>query len=341
MCQSKADGGKRCNAHRGFYFSANTLDSEMKDDNNKIQVPKNPAQALHIMAYAANGYDISDKHITQAQNFDISELTPEQQWVTWKNFSLSLTPSKGLTFLYESGFEPYYEELHAVRGVPQPANWHPEGSVEKHLQEAADKAAGYARDDKLNQRETQIAVLGATVHDFGKATHTQIVGDKITSHQHDTAGAPIAKAFLQRIGAPEPVTRIVPTLVKLHMCHAHKNLSYKGMNNIFNRLERKGATFDQLIRVMNADVGGRGTASEPRTDDYWKAQIKKFAEQEERDKKAKEVKNNLPFTADSLRAQGYNNQQVGQIFIKGKSMLKETPNLTQEDIIRAYEKENK
>ena len=333
MCQSKEDGGRRCNGDRSSYYSSSAFHKEMiNTDTNAVKTPKTPAQALHIMAYAAQGYTIDDEVIEASKDFDISTLSPKQQWVTWNEFALAQKPSEGLKTLYKMGHEPYYKELHDIRGVPQDKRWHPEGPVEKHTQEAADKAALYAREDGLNKKDTQVAVLGAMVHDFGKSTHTQITEDKISSRGHDEHGAPKARDFLTRIGSPESMRTTIPTLVSMHMCHAQKNTTMKALRGIYSRLEDGNATMDQLVRVMNADIGGRGTASEPRCDDYWEGKRKeliKHEEQMEAERKAKI----LPISADDFEAKGYDRRTFGELFKNSRFIAMENPGITKEQLL--------
>lgn len=333
MCQSKENGGRRCNGHQGSYYSSSALDKEMVDTDTKtVKIPQTPAQALHVMSYAAQGYVIDDEVIEAAKSFDISTLSPKQQWVTWNEFALAQKPSEGLKTLYKMGHEPYYKELHAIRGVPQEPSWHPEGPVEKHTQEAADKAATYAKEDRLNKKDTQIAVFGAMVHDFGKSTHTQITKEKISSKGHDVSGAPKARDFLTRIGAPEHMKTTIPTLVSMHMCHAQKKTTMKALRNIYSKLEKGNATMDQLVRVMNADIGGRSTASEPRCDDYWEGKRKeliKHEEQMEAERKAKI----LPISADDFEAKGYDRRTFGELFKNSRFIAMENPGITKEQLL--------
>lgn len=331
MCQSKEQGGRRCNAH-GSYFSANTLDAKMLDEdkNQVINPPTNSAEALHLISYAAEGTKISEDILQKARNYDLSTLSPKQHWVTWKKLALSDNPSQGLKLLHKLGYEPYYKELHNVRNVPQSPYWHPEGTVEKHLQESADKAAYYAKEDKLNKKETEIAVLGAMVHDLGKATHTQIREDKITSYSHDTAGEPLAKSFLSKIGAPPEAKKIIPTLVKLHMCHARTNVTMKSFKKILNQLEDSDANINQLIRVMNADIGGRGTASEERCDDFWKAKMKEYKQYE---KQQKTNKKDHFITSDDFLKEGYTHQQLSDVFKEVKEAKTQNPNISKQELV--------
>lgn len=269
MCQSLAQGGKRCAGH-GSVYPSHALEQSLMSPDGTVEDPTTPEQALHVVALVSQGKSLSEDAKNAAREFDITTLSPQQKWQTFGSLALSESPSKGLKMLHELGFEQHFPDLHAIRGVPQSEYWHPEGSVEKHIQEAGDVAARISKEQKLSKKDTQVAVLGAICHDFGKSTHTQIDEEtgKITSYGHDKSGAPKAKAFLEQIGADEAVKTEIPPIVAEHMCHIQEP-THKSALKLDNRLKEKGTTLEAWTRVADSDIGGRGSASEPSLAQKW------------------------------------------------------------------------
>ena len=270
MCQSKEQGGRRCDRKgNGSYYPVSVMEEELITEN-VINEPTNPAQALHLIALASQGHNVTSEIQEAARQFDITSLPKAQLWNTWSSLAESETPSAGLKLLHDLGFEEHFPELHAIRGVPQSEFWHPEGSVEKHIQEAGDVAARISREQNLSKDDTHVAVLGAICHDFGKSTHTQINEEtgKITSYGHDKAGAPKARAFLNQIGASETAIKQIPVIVAEHMCHIQEP-TLNSARKLHLRLTSKGTTLEAWTRVADSDIGGRGSASEPSLAKKW------------------------------------------------------------------------
>lgn len=268
MCERKP--GKRCDGSGGSYVPGHSLSSSLVSNDNTVQPPHTSAEAFHLVALSSRGYDISEHVKDDARQFDITQLSHAQMWQTWKTMAESDTPSQGLRTLHDLGYEHHFPELHDIRGVPQSPEWHPEGSVEKHIQESGDVAARNATHERLSKRDTHVAVLGAIAHDFGKSTHTQVDAEtgKITSHGHDQAGVAKARDFLNRIGASDDVKIQVPVLVGEHMRHIN-NPSTKSAHKLSEKLKAGGTTLEAWTRVADADVGGRGSASEPSIAQQW------------------------------------------------------------------------
>lgn len=266
MCQSKANGGKRCHASNG----SNYPHILRGDEKSKLvsltgDIAARPELFLHAAVVAARtGYSLSPDlaERIRAHAKDIKTLTPEQSWEQWNAIAHAPKPSAALKAIYDSGLEEQYPELAAIRGVEQSPFWHPEGSVEKHTAEAADVAARNAAQANLSDKETTIVVLGALCHDFGKSvsTHKEPETGKINSHGHEHTGKPIAKRFLRSIGADKDTVQQIGTIVKAHMHHTQP-VQRSTARKLMKLLEEGGTTLEMWGHVAEADTGGRGSAS--------------------------------------------------------------------------------
>lgn len=95
----------------------------------------------------------------------------------------------------------------------QNPKYHPEGNVWEHTMQVVDYAASY------NHLSSNIRVFmwASLLHDIGKGTTTKIRDGKITSYDHDIAGARLAKTFLSTFTQDKPFINDVCKLVRWHM----------------------------------------------------------------------------------------------------------------------------
>ena len=191
------------------------------------------------------------------------ELPVERVWGEWDKWaSLSVRPSRGLAVLEETGWIAHFPEVAALRGTEQEPEWHPEGDVLTHTALCVDALAaqeGWKGAPAPRRRMLSLAVLA---HDFGKPSTTVRAerrgAMRWVSPGHESAGAPLAAAFLRRIGAPLELDAPVSALVASHLAHHGGKASGFGDTQV-RRLARKlePATIEDLALVMAADAMGR------------------------------------------------------------------------------------
>jgi tRNA nucleotidyltransferase (CCA-adding enzyme) len=192
-----------------------------------------------------------------------AELPVERVWAEWDKWAAkAVRPSRGLVVLEETGWIVHFPEVAALRGTPQEPDWHPEGDVLTHTGHCLDALVtleGWRQALPARRRMLSFAVLA---HDFGKPGTTQRAerrgAERWVSPGHEAAGAPIAEAFLRRIGAPLELDPPVRALVAHHLAHHHGtqgDFSDTQVRRLARRLEP--ATIDDLALVMAADAMGR------------------------------------------------------------------------------------
>lgn len=128
------------------------------------------------------------------------------------------------------------------------------GGAYIHTKHVCDAAAAIAERDNLDEEDRTVLVFGALCHDFGKATTTAIINNRITSHGHDEAGVAPTESFMRSIGAPESIVNRVAQLTKHHMAHVNGTHT---MNSARRLVARLGIHPDQLFRLIEADHSGR------------------------------------------------------------------------------------
>ena len=117
----------------------------------------------------------------------------------------------GLRLLDQSGLlQAVLPEVAAMRGVPQDAEFHPEGDVWTHVQLLF---------EHLDEPSAELA-WSALLHDIGKPS-TMVRAERIRFHGHDAVGAKMAAAICGRLRMSNEARRIICTLVADHMRISH------------------------------------------------------------------------------------------------------------------------
>lgn len=114
----------------------------------------------------------------------MDNLMPECIWDEISKGLMEQRPSRMLELLRESGaLARIMPELDAIYGVPQPREYHPEGSVDAHLYLVLDYAAKY---------EFSLPVrFAALVHDLGKGVTP--VDAWPSHHKHEYLGVRLSR----------------------------------------------------------------------------------------------------------------------------------------------------
>ena len=239
---------------------------------------EDPLRVLRGVQFAGRfGFTLAPETIGKCRDLApaFPELATERIWGEFSKIGTKgRWPSRSLQALHDTGWEQHFPELAAVRDVPQDARWHPEGPVHIHLGLAADAAAEAADEAGLDDEQRAMAVLGALLHDLGKATHTQHEEDgRISSHGHAEAGEAPVRSFLKRVGAPERYADQIVPIVREHMCVAATDQpTPAAVRRLARRLagpRGNGPTLTQWAAVVAADHAGRGSGSHTSPADAW------------------------------------------------------------------------
>ncbi len=191
-----------------------------------------------------------------------NELPVERVWGEWDKWATqAINPGRGLAVLEETGWLVHFPELVHLRNCLQDSEWHPEGDVFTHTQHCCDALVKRPEWLESSLTRRRILLFAALAHDLGKPSTT-----RQSEHQgrlrwrslgHESAGGPLADAFLNRIGAPRSLVEAVRPLVVLHLAHHHGSGDFTDSH--IRRLARRlhPATIDDLCAVMVADSLGR------------------------------------------------------------------------------------
>lgn len=219
-------------------------------------------RVLRAAQFAARfEFEIEPQTVELCRMIDLSDLPPERIWGEMEKLLLRARhPSIGFKWLNELGAtRQLFPEIQALVGVPQDAEWHPEGPVDVHTRLVLDRARELINDLPYPKQVT--VMLTALCHDFGKPATTEFVDGRWRSRGHDEAGIAPTISFLDRLKIYTlegyDVRAQVVALVRDHLKPGE---FYKRRDEVtegaFRRLARR-CELDLLYRVARADSLGR------------------------------------------------------------------------------------
>ena len=251
---------------------------------------EDPLRALRVMQFAARfQMTMTDELKSLCAELDLSELSPERIIDEFDKLLLkSDKPSIGLKFLEDTGLIKFFPELEVMIGVEQNPIHHPEGDVWVHTLMVIDEAAQLRVGDKQQDR---ILMYSALAHDFAKPkTHMTKPNGQIGFPGHGEQGAPLAEAFIRRIGGSHMLAKKVGALVYDHLApylYPAQSAKSGAYRRLVRRLDAADVTAYDLVRLARADMLGRTTQEAlqrkcPGLDEFM-AQIKALGLEEKAD----------------------------------------------------------
>lgn len=135
--------------------------------------------------------------------------------------------------------------------VEQNPIYHPEGNVFIHAMMVVDEGAT-VRERSKDKKAFMWALL---LHDLGKKPTTKLRKGKLTSYNHDTVGAKMAREFLEYFNQDEVFINKVISLVRWHMqiLFVTKNSRFQNVKQMLEDVD-----VDEMILVSRCDRLGRG-----------------------------------------------------------------------------------
>ena len=167
---------------------------------------------LRCVRFAANlGYEV------EPATFDaVKEMAAQIQVVSAERIRDELVKiltrpnaGRGLELLDASGLlREILPEIAAMKGVEQPAEFHPEGDVFKHTRLML---------DALPANPSTVLAFAVLLHDVGKPPTFIRAPDRIRFNEHDRVGAEMAEIILRRLRFSNDQIEKVVLCVREHM----------------------------------------------------------------------------------------------------------------------------
>ncbi len=219
-------------------------------------------RVLRAAQFAARfEFDIDPETVALCRTIDLTDLPPERIWGELEKLLLrARRPSVGFEWLARLNADAQlFPEVHALTGVPQEPDWHPEGDVDVHTWLTLDRAREQI--DDLPYAKQVTVMLAALCHDFGKPATTEFVEGRLRSRGHDEAGVAPTLSFLDRLKMYTldgyDVRAQVLELVRAHLKPGEFYFKREQIGEgAFRRLARR-CELELLYRVARADSLGR------------------------------------------------------------------------------------
>lgn len=190
-------------------------------------------RVLRAVRFACElGFEIDGETRRQLEHY-ADQLT-QVSWERIRDELLKIltgpAPGRGLPLLLECGIlAVILPEVAAMKGVPQPPEFHPEGDVFEHTRLMFELSRGWS--DTL--------ALGILLHDVGKPP-TFSVKERIRFDGHVEVGAKMAEEICRRLRCSSEQTEEVVDLVQHHLRFMHVH-------------EMRESTLKRFLRKTNFD----------------------------------------------------------------------------------------
>lgn len=232
---------------------------------------EDPLRVLRLMSLASRfGLELDPETAKLANSIkeEYKHLPKERVYEEFKKLTQKGTePGRALQILMDTGWSNNFPQIHNLQHVEQEKEWHPEIWLDEHTKQVMNEAAKIATEQNLSPEEKEVLIYAALCHDFAKPKTTKVIVKKgiprITSHGHEEAGGPMAKEFLEQIGAPKHIIDKVVPLVENHLNHIHLSHTPNKESFVKNLAERlHPATIEELHRLIDSDHKGRRTVDQ-------------------------------------------------------------------------------
>ncbi len=182
---------------------------------------------------------------------ELDALVPERVWQETQLALQSAAPWRYFEVLREADALPrVFPEIHALFGVPQPEQWHPEIDTGVHTLMALEQATRLSLDPVVR--------FAALVHDLGKAATPRGLWPRHVGHEE--RGVPLIEQLCDRLRIPNSYREVAVLASRHHLdVHRVKQLRASTLVRLLERLDalRRPARFEQFLLACEADARGR------------------------------------------------------------------------------------
>ncbi|MGL1955913.1 MAG: multifunctional CCA addition/repair protein [Colwellia sp.] len=225
---------------------------------------EDPLRVLRVARFGAryHGYGFSIANETLALMKKISDsgelktLSGERIWQEIHSCLSEENPEVFFQLLKQChALNVLWPDLHALWGVPNPAQWHPEICSGIHTMMVLQQAVKLTTPTHPKKEVIRFAAL---CHDLGKVL---TLAEKWPSHQgHEKAGLPLVEKICAQFKIPNQHKQLALKVCEHHLhCHKAFQLKPSTLLKIFNQLDvwRKPQEFDDFMLACKADFLGR------------------------------------------------------------------------------------
>ncbi|MES9681867.1 HD domain-containing protein [Gottfriedia acidiceleris] len=182
-----------------------------------VEDPLRVYRAARFAAQFDFRIDDGTKTMMNELKSELSTLSIERVTEEMKKALLSDNPSRFFRYLKETNvLDVHFPEIDCLSDCEQHPIYHPEGNVFEHTMQGLDAARYFTKE--MSEQSTLKVMFGILLHDVGKKVTKDIhpIKGTPTYHKHESAGVPIAEAFLDRFKL-QSIKKAVLFGVEYHM----------------------------------------------------------------------------------------------------------------------------
>ena len=236
---------------------------------------EDPVRVLRIARFAARFDDFTIAPSTMAlmqqmvNEDEVDHLVAERVWAELAKNLAERHCRRFFEILDACGALPrLFPELARLKGVPQRADYHPEGDAWVHTLMVLDAAAAMSGDVSIR--------FAALLHDLGKGlTPADILPRHIG---HEARGIAPAQALCERLRIPTDFRDLALLAIRhhgqIHQLDRADGMRPETIARLLKEMDgfRRPERFERLLQVCEADYTGRSGARPPyQTADRWRA----------------------------------------------------------------------
>jgi tRNA nucleotidyltransferase (CCA-adding enzyme) len=218
---------------------------------------EDPVRILRAARFAARFVEFTiapetlDLMKKMVEDGEVDALVPERVWQEFSKGLMEKKPSRMFEVLKNCGaLEKIMPELHALWGVPQPVQHHPEIDTGVHIMLVIDYAAqqGYSLPVRF----------AALTHDLGKGTTPKSILPK--HHGHEQRSVDLLKTVSERLRVPNECKSLAMIVAKFHgKLHQVSQMRAHTLLRFLMELDaiRQPQRFSDFLCACECDIRGR------------------------------------------------------------------------------------
>jgi tRNA nucleotidyltransferase (CCA-adding enzyme) len=220
---------------------------------------EDPVRVLRVARFAARfaplGFQVAPETLELMREIaargELDALVSERVWQETQRALEMPAPARFFEVLRDANALPVvFPELHALFGVPQPEQWHPEIDSGVHTLMTVEQAAKLSDDPVVR--------FAALTHDLGKGTTPP---SKWPRHiAHEQRGVALVEGLCDRLKIPNAYRELAVLVSRYHLdAHRVTELRDSTLLDLLERLDafRRPARFEQWVLACEADARGR------------------------------------------------------------------------------------
>jgi tRNA nucleotidyltransferase (CCA-adding enzyme) len=228
---------------------------------------EDPVRVLRVARFAARfaplGFKVAPETVDLMREIaargELDALVSERVWQETQRALEMPAPARFFEVLRDANALPLiFPELHALFGVPQPEQWHPEIDTGVHTLMVLEQAAKLSGDPVVR--------FAALTHDLGKGTTPPSEWPRHIAHEQ--RGVALVEALCDRLKIPNAYRELAVLVSRYHLdAHRVTELRDNTLLELLERLDafRRPARFEQWVLACEADARGAKASKRNRT----------------------------------------------------------------------------